>query len=129
MAIQKSIVMLSNTSGQYQVVSDKFRADGWWGHTDGLHTVQLNYTSLIGKFSLQGTLSLNPEESDWFYIDINNEDGSIPCVEYNGETGIAAFSFVGNFTFLRVKLTREDMDPEPQNTAPYGHIDKVLLSL
>jgi hypothetical protein len=132
MTIQKSIVMMTNTGNQYDVVSDKFRSDGYWGNSDGLHTISVHFQHLVGNFHVQGTLSIDPQEGDWFDIGINPTDNRILHVEYDGTTGVNGFSFIGNFTYLRVKLSRtERLDIAPDNAGrafpEQGQINKVLL--
>ena len=122
--------MLENTTGKYNATGDEVRADSWWGYTDGLHTVQINYSNFKGKFRLQGTLSVNPEETDWF--DINLTDGIVtgPEAVFDYETGVAAYTFIGNFVFLRAKLERDDpVQTDPAIIESLGTIDKVLLSM
>lgn len=131
MAEKKSVVMMTNTSGNYTYTGPAVRADSWWGYTDGLHTVSVKYANFKGFFRLEGTLSTSPTESDWFPIYLNNGSSTIPEVEFDYETGINAFTFVGNFVFLRAKLVREDVDPipDPITITSLGVIDKVLLAM
>lgn len=130
-SIQKSVLMLTNTSEQYEKIGDPIRADGWWGNTDGLHTVSVKVSNFKGFFKLEGTLSMNPTENDWFPIYLNANSTSCPCIEYDYETSVKAFTFVGNFVFLRARLVREQVDPplEPSVIQTLGTIDKVLLAL
>ena len=56
------------------VVGEKYKGDGYYGRSDGLHTVQINVDGVSGTIKLQGTLAVEPVEADYF--DIAN-------VEYN----------------------------------------------
>lgn len=143
--MRKPVVMLSNTDRQWEVVGARVRADGYFGSTDGIHTISVHYTNLKGGFKIQGTLSLDPSEDDWFDIQLNGSacPAGSSYVEYprdpyaatgpsGGDTGVDAFTFVGNFTYLRAILTRSYLgDTPPNNVAlqTYGEIDRVLLSL
>jgi len=145
MAIRKSVLMLTNTGTQWNVVGDPIRGDAYYGMTDGIHTIQVIYQNLVGGFGIQGTLALDPKPEDWFWIklnpsgDINTpfmplpEDPYAPTGSNGGDTGSFASTFVGNFVFLRAVLTRDYIDTinvGPQwQTWSYGQIDKVLLSL
>lgn len=134
MTIQKSVVMMTNTGRQYDVQSDKFRSDGYWGHTDGLHTVSVSYQSLIGNLFIQGTLSTDPQEGDWFDIDINPISSIKSYAEFNGESGVRAFTFIGNFVYLRAILSRSgnlglSPDSAGRATPEQGQIDKILLAI
>lgn len=130
-SIQKSVLMLNNTSEQYTKTGDAIRADGWWGNTDGLHTVSVRVTNFKGYFGLEGTLSMAPTDADWFPIFLNPNSSICPNIEYDYETSNKAFTFVGNFVFLRAKMIREDIEPIPEKTViqTLGTIDKVLLAI
>lgn len=149
---RKSIMMLSNTGNDLNAVSDRIKADSWFGYTDGLHTVQVTYQQLTGGFGIQGTLSLDPKDEDWFWINLTDYRGNCspyPFITYpkdplnptgasgpegaaTGDTGTEAFTFQGNFTFLKAVLTRDYITPPPQLSGDryhLGQIDKVLISL
>jgi len=145
MAIRKSVLMLTNTGTQWNVIGEPVRADAYYGYTDGIHTVQVIYQNLVGGFGLQGTLALTPTAEDWFWIKINPAgdvhtpfipfpiDPYAPTGNNGGDTGSLATTFIGNFVFLRAVLTRDYLQPVPVNpqwnTWQYGQVDKVLLSL
>lgn len=135
---------MTNTDREHNVTGKAIRADGYYGHTDGIHTIQVFYTNFTGRFGLQGTLMTDPQEGDWFDINLNPNaslSNATPYVEFpvnplsptgrDGDTGTQAFTFIGNFTFLRATLDRSYI-PEPtpkDSTTELGHIDKVLLAM
>ena len=145
MAIRKSVFMLSNTGTKWNVFGEPVRADAYYGYTDGIHTVQVIYQNFGGGFGLQGTLALDPQPEDWFYIKLNPwGDINTPFITYpidpfaptganGGDTGSMATTFIGNFVYLRAVLTRDYIQPVSVNTAwqnwQWGSIDSVLLSL
>ncbi len=123
---------MTNTGRQFDVVGEAYRADGYWGYSDGLHTISASYQNFKGNLRIQGTLSTNPEDNDWFDIDINPTDNRIPFIEFDGESGVNGFSFVGNFVFLRAILDRScrhDLEPDVNGKAfiEQGQIDRILL--
>jgi hypothetical protein len=139
--------MLADTTQYWELTGDKIRADSWFGNTDGIHTVSVHYTDFYGGFKLQGTLSLDPAEDDWFDIDLSAMSGDATGTEIRypldalnptgtngGDTGADAFTFVGNFTFLRALMVRDYLGDEPEGNydiidLDVGGINKVLLSL
>jgi hypothetical protein len=143
---RKSVLMMSNTGRNHNLVGDKVRADGYYGRTDGIHTVQVVVANFTGNFGIQGTLATEPTEADWFDINLNvnrNVASASPYVSYpvnpaaptnvggNGDDGTQAFTFVGNFVYLRAILDRSNIaDPgELSATTELGVISKVLLSM
>ena len=145
MSIRKSVSMMSHTGTQWNVIGQPIRGDAYYGYTDGIHTVQIIYQNFVGGFGIQGTLALNPEPEDWFWIKMNpNGDTYTPYITFpdnqlaptganGGDTGSIASTFIGNFVFLRAVVTRDYLLPAPINpiwdTWTYGQIDQVLLSL
>lgn len=139
---RKSIVMMSNTGRAHNLVGKPIRADGYFSNSDGIHTVQVIYSNFTGAFGLQGTLEVNPQEQDWFYINLNQFSAiDSPFVRFpvrsgsptgdTGDTGTQAFTFTGNFVHLRAILDRSYLvEPPPTaSTTGFGQIDRVLLSL
>lgn len=143
---RKSILMMTNTGSSHNLTGDKIRADGYFGHTDGIHTVQVVVNNFTGSFGIQGTLAVEPVEADWFDINLNanfNVSSATPKVSYpinplalkgggpDGDTTTNAFTFVGNFVYLRAILDRSTIpEPSVKNlTTGLGQIDRVLLSL
>ena len=142
-----SQIMLSDTSQLWEVTGKKVKADAWYGNTDGIHTVSVQYSNFYGGFKIQGTLSLNPTEDDWFDIGLSSitgpgigpeirypRDTTSPTALNGGDTGIDAFTFVGNFTFLRALLVRDYLGSTPASNSEIleldvGAINKVLLSI
>ena len=51
-------------------VSEKVKADGYYGNSDGLHTVAYICSSdFVGTIKMQGSLATTPTEDDFFDID------------------------------------------------------------
>lgn len=93
--------------------SDKLKGNGYYGYTDGLHTVSYKTTGFQGILKFQGSLATTPTESDWFDItDTSIGDGTTLV------TGTTFFNFTGNFVWCRAHVTNF--------TA--GTIDKVLYN-
>jgi len=141
---RRSINMLDNTSNKFEVTGPAVRADSYFGYTDGLHTVSVHYSNFTGRLKLQGTLSMEPTEDDWFDIHLSGgaeepyvqypKDPAKPTSSTNGQsyigdTGVDAFTFVGNFTHLRSKVEREYLGQVDIENQGLGVVDKVLLSL
>lgn len=136
----KPVIMLTNTNRELNVTGQKIRADHYYAMSDGIHTVQVVFNNFIGGIRLQGTLSLDPEESDWFDIGLTGchcsnqkivkypKDSSNPTGNNGGDSGTDAYTFLGNFSYLRVVVDRTylgDINPE----GSFGSVDRVLLAL
>jgi hypothetical protein len=143
---RKSVLMMSNTGQNHNLTGDKIRADGYFGRTDGIHTVMVVVANFTGSFGIQGTLATVPVEADWFDINVNvnqNVSSASPRVSFpvnpasptnvggNGDDSVLAFTFVGNFVYLRAILDRSTItEPSPlAATTNLGVISKVLLSM
>lgn len=137
---------MSDTNDVFSLTSEKVKGDGYYGFSDGLHTVSVKFTNFIGGFGIEATLSIDPSEDDWFPINLSNynsnNEGFIrfpqnelaPTGAKGGDTGTEAFSFIGNFTYVRAVMTRDYFDSVPDNNVvpydkSYGAIDRVLLAV
>ena len=69
---QTSIILMSDTSDIINKTGQAFRGAGYYGFNSGLHTVGLYLNRFIGRIYIQGSFETNPEESDWFNVDFQN---------------------------------------------------------
>ena len=46
------------------ITGDKFTGDGYYGRSDGIHTVQINLTDWSSEISIEGTLAVDPVDAD-----------------------------------------------------------------
>ena len=97
------------------VTGDKHQGDGYYGRSDGFHTIQLDLNDFIGDIKMQGTLAVDPTSSDWFDITLNN--GNVLVSYDDGETSAPVFNFTGNFVWVRVHVTYTQ-----------GTVNQVLLN-
>ena len=81
--------------------SDKQKGDGYYGYTDGLHTVAYYMTNFVGNITMQATLAKDPTEADWFDI-------TTTASVYDGSTALTDqefYNFTGNFVWVRAKIS------------------------
>jgi hypothetical protein len=134
-----SVIMMPDTGELWNAVGDPVRADGWYGIANGLHTVSIQVRNLQGRVYIEGTLAPKPTEQDWFTISLR--DGSFyveypldplsPTGLFGGDTGISSYNIRGNFMFLRARLDRSYIFPEPPNhtsLANYGKVVQILVN-
>ena len=99
------------------ITGDKFKGDGYYGRSDGLHTVQVDLAGFIGKVAMQGTLATNPVEADWFTLVLDSgkqsvdttglvATQSITSVEYtSATTNTKNYNFTGNYVWVRTYVS------------------------
>ena len=99
------------------ITGDKFKGDGYYGRSDGLHTVQVDLAGFIGKVAMQGTLATNPVEADWFTLVLDSgkqsvdttglvATQSITSVEYTSViTNTKNYNFTGNYVWVRAYVS------------------------
>lgn len=111
--------------GQLDFTGDAVRGDGYYGFSDGLHTIQISLNNFTGRIYIQGSLATNPGPTDWFDIRL---DGNTPFVQFTNSSATNAYTFHGNIVYLRAKVDRSYIQPAPAlNTV--GTLDKVLLNI
>lgn len=137
MSIQ-SYDLLIDTSGQLNVTGPAVKGDGFYGFSDGLHTISLKLDNFTGRFYIEATLELHPKEEDWFPIMLS---GNNPYIQYpvnqqmptgsTGDSGMDSFVVEGNFVFLRARINRDYVVPvpiTPEDLALLGSITHALLN-
>jgi hypothetical protein len=116
----KSETILSNQSHPDSntietLTGGKFKGDGYYGRSDGIHTVQYIYAGFAGTLAMQGTLAVDPQEEDWFTIQETVFEAD-PDSTSTSKSSIK--NFVGNFIWVRVAVSNWTT----------GTINAVLLS-
>jgi hypothetical protein len=80
--------------------SDKYRGDGYYGNSDGLHTVMYTATpSFHGTITMQASLASDPVESDWFTV--SNTSVNYTPLNSRSTSTVDYFNFTGNFVWVR----------------------------
>lgn len=94
-------VVYPNTATTTMVyLSDKAKGDGYYGSSDGLHTVMYTATmNFVGTMSMQATLASEPVEADWF--NIANTAVSYNVLDDRYTTTVDYTNFTGNFVWVR----------------------------
>ena len=108
-----STTILSSTthpgdSSTESVTGEKYKGDGYYGRSDGLHTVQYTYTGLTGTVTIQATLAVDPADDDWF--DVHSYTAA-------AETASKIANFTGNYVWVRASLEYTD-----------GTVDSIILN-
>jgi hypothetical protein len=133
---RRSISVLGPTGQQMNVTSDPVKGDSYFGYTDGLHTIQAEFEGFVGRFRIQATLALEPTESDWFSVPVQGFTQAgrdfyaqwFPAGNNPGPfTGTVAYTFTGNFTWIRVQLERSHLG-DGETFDNYGQVNQVLMS-
>jgi len=132
---RRSVTILSATGTEMNKYSIEVKGDSYYGYTDGFHTIQVTYNQYVGRLRLQATLSLEPGVDDWFDIVPSdtlgtsfNEGGFVQFNANDPAQGSEAYSFSGNFTFIRVYMDREHVGDGATYDPSYGQISRVILS-
>ena len=102
------------------------RADAYYGNTDGIHTVSVNYTNFTGRLYIEGTLVLNPVESDWFVVSI---DDTTAYKEYTAANSTEGFTFKMNLMNVRARVDRDYLAAGSYNFSNHGAVNKALLNV
>lgn len=99
--------------------SEKIKGDGYFGNSDGLHTVFWSVAGFIGTIEVQGTLASEPAESDWatiilaapankYIVDATGAVtiAGVDSTRYTLETTTSkSYNFTGNFVWLRGRIS------------------------
>jgi hypothetical protein len=98
------IILSANThpgdSTTETVTGDKYKGDGYYGRSDGFHTVQYTLEGFVGTIDIQATLAVDPADADWFTIYTQ----AYPVVNDEGTTGSFMTNFTGNYVWVRAYI-------------------------
>jgi hypothetical protein len=104
-SVQVTFPLYSTSSGTLIYTSTKAKGDGYYGASDGLHTVMYTYDSnFIGTVTMQATLASNPIESDWFNITGTTTEMTEMSPGYDSiDVTVRSdfYNFTGNFVWVR----------------------------
>lgn len=80
--------------------SDKVRGDGYFGSSDGLHTVAYTASKFFkGTITMQATLASEPIESDWF--NVRDTTSTYTSLNIRNTSTVDIYNFTGNFVWVR----------------------------
>jgi hypothetical protein len=96
-------------------ISEKTKGDGYFGNSDGFHTVFWSVSNFVGKVAVQGALAADPQDGDWVNVKLippsNNlsvdttglirASGTTSTNYTSRTTTIQSYNFTGNFVWLR----------------------------
>ena len=85
--------------------SDKLKGDGYYGRSDGLHSVQYNVNGFIGKIVAQGTLAIDPGSTDWFDLSTSIHSNLGDSTGSDNATGGFVKNMTGNFVWVRIIIS------------------------
>lgn len=131
-----SVVLLPTTGSQINVVGEKQKGAGYSNWSGTSHTVSMSVTNFVGRIYLEASLASDPGPTDWFGITFN---GTLTYAEFplnpyrptgqiQGDSVTTSFEFVGNYVWIRAKLDRTYLNPQPIDTSTVGSVDQVLMN-
>jgi hypothetical protein len=139
---KSSVLMLTNTQGQLNIAGAAVRADGWYGFSDGLHTLAIYVVNFTGRLWIEASLADAPTDNDWFPVTISGNDAT-PYLQFPldplrptgtnsmGDTATMGLNIIGNYTWLRARVDRSYIAPIP-TTQPQifalGYVDHILIN-
>ncbi len=133
---RRSVNILGSTGTTMNQTSNNVKGDSFYGYSDGWHTIQVIYNQFVGRFHVEATLATEPEDSDWSGIkpDVTNGteiSAGLSYVQFNSNDpadGAEAYTFRGNFTYLRIRMDRAHVGDGETYDSSYGSVSKVILS-
>jgi len=99
--------------------SERIKGDGYFGGSDGLHTVFWSVSEFIGTLEVQATLASEPVEADWTTVKLTEPSNNF-TIDTTGlvtATGVGStryttvtttsksYNFTGNFVWLRGRIS------------------------
>ena len=136
----ESTVLLSSTGDKINVIGTKQKGAGYTNFLGGSHTVSISTSNFVGRVGIEATLATDPLEEDWFGVPLQNNlsyiqfprDPAHPTGQpgglSQGDTGTLAFSFSGNYVWVRARVDRDYLHPGTIDPTVVGSVGEVLLN-
>ena len=98
-----AIIYPNNTSTMMTYISERVKGDGYYGSSDGIHTVAYTATpTFIGTITMQASLATDPGINDWF--DVVNTTVNYTQFNSRNTSTVDCYNFVGNFVWVRGRV-------------------------
>lgn len=90
----------------YKVVGEKRPAAAFVLGNRDLQTIQYSVTSFTGKIKIEATLSLAPEEDDWFSVfELESDNEALAGTDLKAASDVISFTNItGNFVYMRASI-------------------------
>jgi hypothetical protein len=97
-------VIYPNTASTMLVYSSiAVKGDGYYGSSDGFHTVAYTATpTFIGTITMQASLATDPAETDWF--NVVGTDLNYTAFDNRSTSTVDCYNFTGNFIWVRGRV-------------------------
>jgi hypothetical protein len=87
--------------------SERLKGDGYFGGSDGLHTVMYTATpSFVGTITMQATLASEPISTDWF--NVSGTTSTYTALNTRTTNTVDLYNFTGNFVWVRGYIAIEE---------------------
>jgi hypothetical protein len=98
-------------------ISDKVKGDGYYGNSDGFHTVAYKTTyDFIGDIYMEASLATDPSNTDWFGV--VGTEVNYSALNVRTTSTVDIFNFTGNFVWVRGYIT---IDRGTVQSIKYNH--------
>jgi hypothetical protein len=131
-----STQLLPTITSAETYVGTKQKGAGWNSTLGNNHTVAVSVQNFIGRIYIEVSLATDPQDDDWSPVYLRN---SVTYIEFplipqaptgnnGGDSGTWAWSFSGNYIWVRARLDRTYLNLAPQDLTSTGSIRQVLLN-
>jgi len=120
-----STVFLTNKT-EMSYTGERARGDGFYGYSDGLHTVSFHVNNFTGRLWLEATLLESPTEDDWFDITLTT---SATYLQLDASSITQGATFVGNFVYIRARVDRSYLVNQTYDPSLHGIVNKIVLMI
>jgi hypothetical protein len=131
-----SITLLDSTTTEINVTGTQQRGAGYSNAIGCNHTVSIAVANFIGRIYIEGSLETWPTDTDWFPIQLIGEipylqfpqNQNAPTGDGGGDTDVVAYSFSGNYIWIRARVDRTYLVPPPTDPTLVGAVRYILLN-
>lgn len=131
-----SVVLLPTTGSNINLIGEKQKGAGYSNFAGASHTISITCNNFVGRIYVEASLEAVPQPQDWFAVPLESNltyvqfprIPSHPTGQIQGDTGTYAFTFYGNYVWVRARLDRTYLNPQPLDTSTVGSITQILMN-
>jgi hypothetical protein len=99
------------TTINLSIAGDKSKAAGYHNINSGIQTFEFSFSEWAGLLEIQATLALDPNENDWFRLNLTDPANSHNNIVFDRDStahnSLIYANCLGNFIWIRAKITTD----------------------
>jgi hypothetical protein len=128
-----SVNVLNSTIGNINYIGQSQLTAGVSTLPESNNTITISLSNFIGRIYIEGSsVQTQPTNTEWYPITIG---GNLNYIQYPynttsivGATGTFSYNFIGNFLWIRARIDRTYLNPQPTDPYILGFVHQIWIN-